>query len=61
MKASSVLIPAASDLSVVFFDRYGRDYKTNAANYQGTRRVSEFMDLNDTMALQFVAGDNPNF
>jgi hypothetical protein len=61
MKASSVLIPAASDLSVVFFDRYGRDYKTNAANYQGTRRVSEFMDLNDTMALQFVAGENPNF
>ena len=61
MKASSVLIPAASDLSVVFFDRYGRDYKTNAANYHGTRRVSEFVDLNDTMALQFVAGDNPNF
>jgi hypothetical protein len=61
MKASSVLMSSAADLSVVFFDRYGRDYKTNAANYQGTRRVSEFMDLNDTMALQFVAGENPNF
>ena len=61
MKASSVLMSSAADLSVVFFDRYGRDYKTNAANYQSTRRVSEFMDLNDTMALQFVAGDNPNF
>ena len=35
--------------------------KPNAANYQATRRVSEFMDLNDTMALQFVAGENPNF
>ena len=61
MKASSVLMSSAADLSVVFFDKYGRDYKTNAANYQATRRVSEFMDLNDTMALQFVAGENPNF
>ena len=61
MKASSVLMSSAADLSVVFFDKYGRDYKTNAANYQATRRVSEFVDLNDTMALQFVAGENPNF
>ena len=61
--ASSVLIKAASKLPVVFFDKYGRDYKTNAVNYKSIDRIaSEYMALNDSMSVQMV--DNnvvPNF
>ena len=61
IKVNSTLIRSASNLSVVFFDRYGRDYKTNAANYKSSSRVmSDFVDLNDTVAIQFVSGHTPN-
>ena len=61
-KASRVIIKAASKLSMVFFDKFGRDYKTNAVNYKSVDRVaSEYLDLNDNMSLQMVSGDNPNF
>ena len=61
-KASPVIIKAASKLSMVFFDKFGRDYKTNAVNYKSVDRVaSEYLDLNDNMSLQMVSGDNPNF
>ena len=61
IKVNSTLIRSASNLSVVFFDKYGRDFRTNAANYKSTSRVmSDFMDLNDTMAIQLVSGHTPN-
>ena len=61
IKVNSTLIRSASNLSVVFFDRYGRDYKTNAANYKSSSKVmSDFVDLNDTVAIQFVSGHTPN-
>jgi len=61
VKASSALIRSAADLSVVFFDRYGRDYQTNVANYQPTSQITtDFMDLNDMMAIQLVSGHTPN-
>ena len=47
---------------MVFFDKFGRDYKTNAVNYKSVDRVSsEYLDLNETVSLQMVSGDNPNF
>ena len=61
VRASSALIKSTSDLSVVFYDRYGRDYQTNVANYQPTSHVTtEFLDLNDAVAIQFVSGHTPN-
>ena len=61
-KASQVIIKAASKLSMVFFDKFGRDYKTNAVNYKSVDRVaSEYLDLNENVSLQMVSGDNPNF
>ena len=61
-KASPVIIKAASKLSMVFFDKFGRDYKTNAVNYKSVDRVtSEYLDLNENVSLQMVSGDNPNF
>ena len=53
MNASAALIRSASDLDVVFFDRYGRDYKTNAANYSShSSVVTDYMDLGEGVALQ---------
>ena len=47
---------------MVFFDKFGRDYKTNAVNYKSVDRVStEYLDLNDNMSLQMVNGNTPNF
>ena len=60
--ASSVLIKAASKLPVVFFDKYGRDYRTNAVNYKSIDRIaSEYLALNENMSLQMVENDMPNF
>ena len=62
MNASAALIRSASDLDVVFFDRYGRDYKTNAANYiSHSSVVTDYMDLGDGVALQMVNNGKPNF
>ena len=61
VQASSALIRSASNLSVVFFDKYGRDYKTRAARYNSTSQVkTDFIDLNDMMAIQLVSGHTPN-
>ena len=61
-KASPVIIKAASKLSMVFFDKFGRDYKTNAVNYKSVGGVAtEYLDLNENMSLQMVNGDKPNF
>lgn len=60
--ASSVLIKAASKLPVVFYDKYGRDFKTNAVNYKSVDRIaSEYLDLNENMSLQMVNSGKPNF
>ena len=62
MNASAALIRSASDLDVVFFDRYGRDYKTNAANYSShSSVVTDYMDLGEGVALQMVNNGKPNF
>ena len=62
MKASKALIHSASDLDVVFFDRYGRDYKTNAANYSPhSSVVTDYMNLSESISMQMVNGDRPNF
>ena len=59
---SSALIHSGSDLSVVFFDRYGRDYKTNAANYTShSSVVTDYMDLGNGVAMQMVNNGKPNF
>ena len=61
-KASSVLIKAASKLPVVFFDKYGRDFKTNAVNYKSVDRIdTEYLELNENMSLQMVNNSMPNF
>jgi len=61
-KASPVIIKAASKLSMVFFDKFGRDYKTNAVNYQSVGRVTtEYLNLSENLSLQMVSGDKPNF
>jgi hypothetical protein len=62
VRASSTLIGSASNLSLVFFDKYGRDYKTRAANYYPTTTTTtEYMKLNDTTSMQLVSGSLPNF
>ena len=62
VRASSTLMGAASNLSLVFFDRYGRDYKTRAANYYPTSRTTtDYMNLSDTTSMQLVSGRLPNF
>ena len=62
MNASAALIRSASDLDVVFFDRYGRDYKTNAANYTShSSVVTDYMDLGGGVAMQMVNNGKPNF
>ena len=59
---SSALIHSGSDLDVVFFDRYGRDYKTNAANYAShSSVVTDYMDLGGGVAMQMVNNGKPNF
>jgi hypothetical protein len=61
-KVSSALIHSASDLSVVFFDKFGRDYRTNAANYAShSSVVTDYMDLGEGVALQMVNIGMPNF
>ena len=62
MYASSALIRSASDLDVVFFDRYGRDYKTNASNYTPhSSVVTDYMDLGGGVSMQMVNNGKPNF
>ena len=62
MNASAALIRSASDLDVVFFDRYGRDYKTNASNYTShSSVVTDYMDLGGGVAMQMVNSGKPNF
>ena len=62
VRASSTLIGSASNLSLVFFDKYGRDYKTRAANYYPTTTTTtEYMKLNGTTSMQLVSGRLPNF
>ena len=62
MNASAALIRSASDLDVVFFDRYGRDYKTNASNYSPhSSVVTDYMDLGGGVAMQMVNSGKPNF
>ena len=62
MNASAALIRSASDLDVVFFDRYGRDYKTNASNYAShSSVVTDYMDLGGGVAMQMVNSGKPNF
>ena len=62
MNASTALIRSASDLDVVFFDRYGRDYKTNVANYTShSSIVTDYMDLGEGVALQMVNNGKHNF
>ena len=62
MNASAALIRSASDLDVVFFDRYGRDYKTNASNYAShSSTVTDYMDLGGGVAMQMVNNGKPNF
>ena len=62
VRASSTLIGSASNLSLVFFDKYGRDYKTRAANYYPTTTTTtEYMKLNGTTSMQLVSGSLPNF
>jgi hypothetical protein len=62
VRASSALIGSASNLSLVFFDKYGRDYKTRAANYYPTATTTtDYMKLNDTTSMQLVSGNLPNF
>ena len=61
INVNSALIHSASNLSVVFFDKYGRDYKTSATRYHSTSRVkTDFIDLNDAVAIQLVSGHTPN-
>ena len=49
-------------MSVVFFDRYGRDYKTNAANYAShSSVVTDYMDLGGGVSMQRVNNGKPNF
>ena len=61
-KLSSALIRSSSDLSVVFFDKYGRDYKTNAANYSPhSSVVTDYMDLGEGVSMQMVNNGKPNF
>ena len=61
-KASRVIIKAASKLSMVFFDKFGRDYKTNAVNYKSVGSVTtEYLNLSENLSLQMVSGDEPNF
>ena len=62
MNASSALIHSASDLDVVFFDKYGRDYKTNAANYSShSSVVTDYMELGEGVSMQMVNNGKPNF
>ena len=62
VRASSALMGSASNLSLVFFDKYGRDYKTRAANYYPTTTTTtDYMKLNDTTSMQLVSGSLPNF
>ena len=62
MNASAALIRSASDLDVVFFDKYGRDYKTNAANYSPhSSLVTDYMDLGSGVSMQMVNTGKPNF
>jgi len=62
MNASAALIRSASDLDVVFFDRYGRDYKTNVANYSPhSSVVTDYMDLGEGVSMQMVNNGKPNF
>ena len=59
---SSALIHSGSDLSVVFFDKFGRDYKTNAANYAShSSVVTDYTDLGNGVAMQMVNNGKPNF
>ena len=61
-KLSSALIRSSSDLSVVFFDKYGRDYKTNAANYSPhSSIVTDYMELGEGVSMQMVNNGKPNF
>ena len=62
VRASSTLMGAASNLSLVFFDRYVRDSKTRAAKYYPTSRTTtDYMNLSDTTSMQLVSGRLPNF
>jgi len=62
VRASSALMGSASNLSLVFFDKYGRDYKTRAANYYPTSMTTtKYMKLNETTSMQLVSGSLPNF
>ena len=61
-RLSSALIHSGSDLSVVFFDKFGRDYKTNAANYAShSSVVTDYMNLGGGVAMQMVNNGKPNF
>ena len=61
-KLSSALIRSASELEVVFFDKFGRDYKTNAANYSPhSSVVTDYMDLGEGVSMQMVNNGKPNF
>jgi len=62
INANSALIRSASDLDMVFFDKYGRDYKTNAANYKSTSvAMTDYMGLTDGVAVQFVNDSSVNY
>ena len=62
ISANSALIRSASNLDLVFFDKYGRDYKTNAANYKSTSvAMTDYMGLTDGVAVQFVNDSSVNY
>ena len=62
ISANSALIRSASNLDLVFFDKYGRDYKTNAANYKSTSvAMTDYMGLSDGVAVQFVNDSSINY
>ena len=62
ISANSALIRSASNLDLVFFDKYGRDYKTNAANYKSTSvAMTDYMGLSNGVAVQFVNDSSINY
>ena len=61
-KVSPVLAKSASKLTLVFFDKYGRAFRTNATSYQAVSRVlTEYLNINKDIAVQLVSGNKLNF
>ena len=60
IKTNRVVHSAASQLDVVFFDKFDRDFMMKVAEYKPMEYTSKYVPLSDNLQMQLTSG-SPNF